>query len=165
MNDRSASHSLTAFSASVSKTAWRSNVERPITLRSSLVAACCSRASASSRISLEFSFSASMLAGACLRVVAALRAAAGLRVVDALRAAAGLRTVLPRFAIEVALGPGKPPGQANATQSAIGRIARGLRWATGILTCREGYRWLPSDSAVLFRLVVLELFCRISDEV
>src|SRR5258708_26906108 len=51
MNERLASHSLTAFSANVSKTGWRSNVERPITLSSSLVAACCSRASASSRAS------------------------------------------------------------------------------------------------------------------
>jgi hypothetical protein len=37
MNERLASHSLTAFSANVSKTGWRSNVERPITLSSSLV--------------------------------------------------------------------------------------------------------------------------------
>ena len=41
---RSASHSLTAFSASVSKTGWRSKVDRPITLSSSLVAVCCSSA-------------------------------------------------------------------------------------------------------------------------
>src|SRR6266513_2715763 len=48
MNARSASHSRTAFSASVSKTGWRSNVDRPITLSSSLVAVCCSRATLSS---------------------------------------------------------------------------------------------------------------------
>src|SRR5499427_1124108 len=45
---RSASHSRMAFSASVSKTGWRSKVERPITLSSSLVAVCCSRATRSS---------------------------------------------------------------------------------------------------------------------
>ena len=45
---RSASHSRTAFSASVSKTGWRSNVDRPITLSSSLVAVCCSSATRSS---------------------------------------------------------------------------------------------------------------------
>ena len=46
--DRSASHSRTAFSASVSKTGWRSKVDRPITLSSSLVAVCCSSATRSS---------------------------------------------------------------------------------------------------------------------
>ncbi len=48
MSARSASHSRTAFSASVSNTGWRSNVDRPITLRSSLVAVCCSSATRSS---------------------------------------------------------------------------------------------------------------------
>ena len=48
MNARSASHSRTAFSASVSKTGWRSNVDRPITLSSSLVAVCCSSETRSS---------------------------------------------------------------------------------------------------------------------
>src|SRR6516164_5427967 len=57
MNERLASHSLTAFSANVSKTGWRSNVERPITLSSSLVAACCSRASRSSRVRASIVFS------------------------------------------------------------------------------------------------------------
>ena len=48
INARSASHSRTAFSASVSKTGWRSKVDRPITLSSSLVAVCCSSATRSS---------------------------------------------------------------------------------------------------------------------
>ena len=50
MNARSASHSLTAFSASVWKTGWRSKADRLITLRSSLVAVCCSNAWMSSRL-------------------------------------------------------------------------------------------------------------------
>ncbi len=45
---RSAAHNLTEFSASVSNTGWRSNVDRPITLSSSLVAVCCSSATRSS---------------------------------------------------------------------------------------------------------------------
>ena len=45
---RSAAHSRTAFSASVSNTGWRSKVDRPITLSSSLVAVCCSSATRSS---------------------------------------------------------------------------------------------------------------------
>ena len=49
MKARSASHSRTAFSASVSNTGCRSNVDRPITLSSSLVAVCCSSATRSSR--------------------------------------------------------------------------------------------------------------------
>ena len=47
-NARSASHSRAALSASVSKTGWRSKVERPITLSSSLVAVCCSSVTRSS---------------------------------------------------------------------------------------------------------------------
>jgi len=90
MNDRSASHSLTAFSASVSKTGWRSNVDRPITLSSSLIAVCCSRASASSCLSLEFPFFASTSAGADLRTVEALCPLTG-----------RLRTACPRFTINV----------------------------------------------------------------
>jgi len=42
MKARSAAHSLSAFSASVSNTGCRSKVDRPITLSSSLVAVCCS---------------------------------------------------------------------------------------------------------------------------
>src|SRR5215472_8304775 len=45
----SAPQSLTAFSTSVSKTGWRSNAERLMTLRTSLVAVCCSCASVSER--------------------------------------------------------------------------------------------------------------------
>src|SRR5215475_6049884 len=42
MNADSAAHSRAALSARVSKTGWRSNVERPMTLSTSLVAVCCS---------------------------------------------------------------------------------------------------------------------------
>ena len=49
MTPRAASHSLVAFSISVSSTGWRSNVDRLITLSTSLVAVCCSSASVNSR--------------------------------------------------------------------------------------------------------------------
>ena len=68
-------------------------MDLPITLSSSLVTACCSRASANSRLSLIFSFFASTLAGARVRVVGALRALGS------------LRTIFPRFAIEVGSEP------------------------------------------------------------
>jgi len=51
MNARSAPHSLTELSATVSNTACKSNVVRLMTLSTSPVAVCCSRASFSSRVS------------------------------------------------------------------------------------------------------------------
>src|SRR6516225_12393883 len=47
MRPLSALHRRTAFSTTFSSTGWRSNAERLMTLRTSLVAVCCSRASAS----------------------------------------------------------------------------------------------------------------------
>src|SRR6516165_4363105 len=47
MRPLSALHRRTAFSTTFSSTDWRSNAERLMTLRTSLVAVCCSRASAS----------------------------------------------------------------------------------------------------------------------
>src|SRR6516164_1570250 len=80
MNDLLASHSLPAFSASVSKTGWRSNVDRPITLRSSLVAACCSRASFNSlpRLETDERFDRPAVGAMCRLVLAALRPVAEL---------------------------------------------------------------------------------------
>src|SRR3972149_5669892 len=50
MSPLSAPQSRVAFSTNVSSTGWRSNVERLMTFRTSLVAVCCSRASVTSRL-------------------------------------------------------------------------------------------------------------------
>jgi hypothetical protein len=53
--DKSASHSRAANLTNVSSTAWRSKLERLITLSTSLAAACCSCAAFSSRVSRAIS--------------------------------------------------------------------------------------------------------------
>src|SRR5215472_12998784 len=78
----SASQTVAAASAKVSSTALRSKVERPIVLRTLAVAACCSRASSSSRRSCAISLSwlaADELRGRAASVPLERFGAAGLR--------------------------------------------------------------------------------------